>query len=289
MISVWLAAMRPRTWPASLVPVFVGLATATAAGGVHLLIGALTIVAALALQIATNLANDYFDAQSGVDRAVRLGPMRATQSGMLAPKVVRLAAFVALGVAAAAGVPLIVRGGIGVATIGVLSMLAALAYSAGPRPLASRGLGELLAFSFFGVVAVSGTFYLQTHAVTTTVLLAGAAVGCFAAAIMLVNNLRDIPTDAPAGKRTLAVRIGEEATRRLYGVLLMGAMALTILVAWSAGSVWPALALAIAPLVRGEAAHVEQRRGAELNLSLAGTARLELLFGALLALGLVLA
>ena len=289
MNSVWLAAMRPRTWPASLVPVVVGLAAAAEIGRLDPLLALLTIVSALALQIATNLANDFFDARSGVDGDARLGPKRATQSGLLSPGAVRCAAFAALGVAALAGIPLIVRGGIAIAAIGVVSMMAALAYSAGPRPLASLGLGELLAFAFFGVVAVAGTFYLQSGSVSATALLAGAAVGCFAAAIMLVNNLRDIPTDAPAGKRTLAVRIGDSATRRLYAALLTAALALSIAIAIAARSFAPVLVVAMVPLVRRESQLVQVRAGAELNASLAATARLELLFGSLLALALVLA
>jgi len=289
VISVWLAAMRPRTWPASLVPVAVGLAVAARDGPLDPLIGGLTIVSALALQIATNLANDYFDARSGVDHGVRLGPMRATQSGLLAPRAVARAAYAALAIAAAAGVPLIVRGGMPIAATGILSMIAALAYSGGPRPLASLGLGEALAFTFFGLVAVSGTVYLQTHELPTCAWLAGAAVGCYAAAIMLVNNLRDIPTDALAGKLTLAVRIGEAGARRIYGALLLAALVLAGGIAIETRSVGPLLAMAVAPLARREAVSIGRRSGAELNLSLAATAKLELAFGALLVLGLVLA
>jgi 1,4-dihydroxy-2-naphthoate octaprenyltransferase len=288
LIAVWLDAMRPRTWPASLVPVAVGLAAAAQVGRLDRTIAALTLLAALALQIATNLANDYFDARSGVDGGARLGPRRATQSGLLSPETVRRATYVALAVAALAGVPLILRGGVAIAAIGILSMLTALAYSAGPRPLASLGLGELLAFGFFGVVAVAGTFYLQSGVLSATVLCAGAAVGCFAAAIMLVNNLRDIPTDAPAGKLTLAVRIGEQASRRLYGLLLVAAVLSSLAVAVAARSLAPLLVAATLPMMRREAALVARRNGAELNTSLAATARLELVYGSLLTLGLVL-
>jgi 1,4-dihydroxy-2-naphthoate octaprenyltransferase len=288
-MSVWLAALRPRTFPASLVPVAVGLAVASHYGRLDLAIGALTVASALALQIATNLANDYFDAQSGVDHGERLGPARATQSGLLAAEAVRRAAYAALFVGAAAGVPLIVRGGLPIAATGILSMIAALAYSGGPYPLASLGLGEALAFLFFGVVAVGGTVYLQLHDLPLAALLAGASLGCHAAAIMLVNNLRDIPTDEAAGKRTLAVRIGAPEARRWYGLLLLASLVLACGVAIETRSVWPLLALGVAPLARSEAARVAERNGAELNASLAATARLELVFGALLALGLVLA
>jgi 1,4-dihydroxy-2-naphthoate octaprenyltransferase len=288
-MSVWLAALRPRTLTASLVPVAVGLAVAEHHGRLDLAIGALTLVSALALQIATNLANDYFDAQSGVDHAARLGPARATQSGLLAPQAVRRAAYTALFVGAVAGVPLIVRGGLPIAVTGLLSMIAALAYSGGPYPLASRGLGEALAFAFFGVVAVGGTVYLHLHELPLSALLAGAALGCHAAAIMLVNNIRDIPTDAPAGKRTLAVRLGDTEARRLYGLLLLASLVFVCGVAIETRSLGPLLALGVAALARREAALVRERRGADLNARLAATARLELVFGGLLALGLVIA
>jgi 1,4-dihydroxy-2-naphthoate octaprenyltransferase len=288
-MSVWLAAVRPRTFPASLVPVVVGLAVAQHYGRLDLAIGMLTLASALALQIATNLANDYFDAQSGVDRAERLGPRRATQSGLLPPETVRRAAYGALFVGAVAGVPLIVRGGMPIAATGVLSMIAALAYSGGPYPLASLGLGEALAFAFFGVVAVGGTVYLQLHELPLAALLAGAALGCHAAAIMLVNNLRDIPTDTTAGKRTLAVRLGDTEARRLYGLLLLASLVFVCGVAIETRSFGALLALGVTPLARRETERVGERRGADLNASLAATARLELVFGGLLALGLVIA
>ncbi len=288
-MSVWLAALRPRTFPASLVPVAVGLAVAEHYGRLDPAIGAFTLASALALQIATNLANDYFDAQSGVDHAERLGPVRATQSGLLAPGAVRRAAYAALFVGAAAGLPLIVRGGLPIAATGIVSMIVALAYSGGPYPLASLGLGEALAFAFFGVVAVGGTVYLQLHGLPLAALLAGAALGCHAAAIMLVNNLRDIPTDTSAGKRTLAVRLGDAEARRWYGLLLLASLVFVCGVAIETRSLGPLLALGVAPLARREAERVGERHGADLNASLAATARLELVFGGLLALGLVLA
>ena len=289
MTSVWLAAMRPRTWPASLVPVAVGLAVAGHYARLDLVIGGLTILSALALQIATNLANDCFDAASGVDQGVRLGPPRATQSGLLAPRSVACAAYSALAVAAAAGVPLILRGGLPIATTGILSMIAALAYSGGPLPLASLGLGEALALVFFGLVAVSGTVFLQIADVPISALLAGAALGCYAAAIMLVNNLRDIPTDAPAGKRTLAVRIGDRRARHVYRALLAASLVAVLALALVLRSIGPLLAMGVAPMARREAQHVFERHGTALNESLAATARLELVFGALIVLGLVLA
>jgi 1,4-dihydroxy-2-naphthoate octaprenyltransferase len=258
------------------------------AGHVDAFIAIATVVSALALQITTNLANDYWDHARGVDHGERLGPTRATQSGLLAPQAVRRAVYVSLTVAGLAGLPLVVRGGLPIVTVGIASMLGAVAYSAGPYPLASLGLGELLAFVFFGLVAVSGTAYLHVGFVPLAALLAGAAVGAFAAAIMSVNNLRDIPTDAPAGKRTLAVRIGDARARSLYVMLLGVGFASVVVLAVVLGSVRPMLILLAAPSALKEIRGVAVRRGAELNASLAGTARLELLFGALLSAGLVI-
>jgi len=279
--------MRPRTWPASLTPVAVGLAVAAAAGRIDAFVAIATGTSALSLQVATNLANDYWDAKRGVDSSERLGPVRATQSGLLAPDAVRRAMWIALAVALIAGLPLVYRGGMPIVVIGMASMIGAVAYSAGPYPLASLGLGELLAFLFFGLVAVSGTAYLHLLLVPPIALLAGTSIGFFAAAIMLVNNLRDIPTDGPAGKRTLAVRIGDANARRLYATLVAAAFFMTVLVAAKERRLGPLLVVVVAPLAAKEVRAVAVRRGAELNASLAGTARLELLFGALLAVGLV--
>jgi 1,4-dihydroxy-2-naphthoate octaprenyltransferase len=284
-VAVWLAASRPRTWPASLVPVAVGTAVA-GAGQVEAVVAALTLLAALAMQVAANLANDYADTESGIDAAGRLGPARVTQSGELTAAAVRRAAWCCLGVALAAGAPLVVRGGAAIVAIGVASLACALAYSAGPWPLASRGLGELLAFVFFGIVAVAGTTYLQIGTWPATAALAGAAVGSYAAAIMLVNNLRDIPTDGPAGKRTLAVRIGETWARRLYLALLAASFVWVVLVAVAEHEPAPVLAVGALPLAWRESRVLATRSGAALNASLAGTVRLELVFGLLLACGL---
>ncbi len=285
--SIWLAAARPRTLPAAVVPVVVGLAVAGRTHTLDVALAAATLLAALLIQIGTNLANDYYDFVAGADTAERLGPRRVTQAGLVEPSVVRSAAFVVLALSALVGVYLVAAGGWPIALIGALSLVAAVAYTGGPWPIASHGMGEVFVFLFFGVVAVNGTVFLQTGAPSRLALVASLPVGCLATAILVVNNLRDIPTDARAGKRTLAVRLGASATRIEY-VALLGVAFLAIPVLTPAAGTWPLIALGALPLAVREARALWRRSGPALNASLAATARLHLVFGVLLALGLVL-
>lgn len=244
------------------------------------------MAAALLIQIGTNLANDYYDFVSGADTHDRLGPVRVTQAGWISPHAVKAAAFTVLGLAAVLGLFLVWYGGWVIAVIGVLSLISAVAYTAGPYPLAYHGLGDPFVFVFFGLIAVNGTTYLQTGRLDSVSLLASIPVACLATAILVVNNLRDIPTDARSGKRTLAVRMGPAATRAEYMVLVAVAFIAPLLVASVAG--WPVLLVwLLLPLAVRETRALYNRSGGVLNQSLAGTARLHLLYGLLLAIGLV--
>ncbi len=283
--TTWLAAARPRTLSAALAPVLVGLAVAMREQPLHWPVAAATLCAALLIQIGTNLANDYYDFVNGADTADRLGPPRITQAGLAAPAAVRRAALAVLALAAAIGAYLVTIGGWPILTIGGLSLVCALAYTGGPWPLASHGLGEVFVFLFFGVLAVNGTVWLQTGRLSTLALLASLPVACLATAILVINNLRDIPTDARAGKRTVAVRIGASATRGEYLLLVAAAFFFPLLLSRLAGP-GVLLALAALPLALGEARALWRRTGAELNRSLAGTARLHMVFGVLLAIGI---
>lgn len=285
--GAWLLAIRPRTLTAGAVPVLVGLALAARAGALDKPVAVATILCALLLQIAANLANDYFDWKRGVDTEHRLGPLRVTQAGLLSPDAMRTALTAVLVTAVLLGAFLVYRGGWPIVAIGVSAVLGALAYSAGPYPLASHGFGELLVFVFFGLAAVCGTYWLQRHALECPVALAGLTCACPAVALIVVNNLRDIVTDRMVGKHTVAVRLGRAGTRVEYGVLVasafVGACILGVVV--TSGALLALLAL---PLAVSEVRGVLEREGAALNVSLAGTARLHAVFGALLALGLVL-
>ena len=285
--TAWWLAIRPRTLGASLVPVGVGLAIASRSGHFHLGVALATVLAALLLQIAANVANDYYDFAHGIDTAGRLGPTRVTQTGLLDPAAVKRGLWAVLGGAVLCGAFLVCAGGWPIALVGAVAAVAAVAYSAGPWPLAWYGFGEILAFVFFGPVAVCGTVLLQRSSVDLAALLTSMPIACLVTAIMLVNNLRDIPTDRSTGKRTRAVRVGARRTRLEYAALVALAFAGALLLALTVTS-WALLAFLTLPVAWVEIEAVWKRDGRHLNLSLVGTARLHALFGTLLAIGLLL-
>ncbi len=283
-------AARPRTLGASLVPVLVGSALAASLGRHAWSVTAVCALAALLLQVGANLANDALDHRAGVDDGDRLGPPRATQQGWLSYAQVAAAAAVTLALALLSGIWLVRIGGLPILVTGLVSIAAAVAYSAGPWPLSRHGLGELAAFVFFGLVAVGGSAYLQLDSLPAGVLIAAVPIGALVSCIMLVNNLRDIASDARAGKRTLAVRLGPERTRALFALALgvaavwPGVTALLLpqarlaVLAWIALPLMPALARRL-----GRA-----RSGPEFNRCLVDTARLHAVYGALYGLGIAL-
>ena len=284
--GAWWLAVRPRTLGASVFPVVVGIAFASRETHIDLVVAMMTAATALLLQVAANLANDYFDFAAGIDTERRLGPARAAASGLLAPQSVKRGAFAALAGALLLGIILVGHGGLPILSIGVAAAGCALAYSAGPAPLASHGLGEILAFVFFGVAAVAGSALLQGAAFAPSMIAVAIPVAALVTAVMVVNNLRDIPTDAETGKRTLAVRLGERGTRLLYTGLVGAAFAALPVLAYAITptALLPAILL---PLGLGEVRNLGKRHGAELNRSLGGTARLHALFAGTLALGLL--
>ncbi len=215
----WVAGARPRTLPAAVVPVAVGTACATGEGGFAWWRVAAALVVSLALQVGTNYANDYSDGVRGTD-AQRVGPVRLVASGLAAPATVKRAAFAAFGIAALAGLALAAVVGWELLVVGAAAIAAGWFYTGGRHPYGYYGFGELFVFVFFGLVATAGTTYVLIERLTALSLVAGAAVGALACALLVVNNLRDIPTDRAAGKRTLAVRIGDHATRQLYTFLV---------------------------------------------------------------------
>jgi 1,4-dihydroxy-2-naphthoate octaprenyltransferase len=288
-LRIWLLAARIPTLPAAVVPVLVGSATAWAVGAFKPGPFVAALLASMLIQIGTNLANDYFDFQKGADTPGRLGPVRVTQSGLVAPATVRLATVLTFGLAALIGVYLVSVGGLPILLIGLLSIVAGVVYTGGPWPLAYHGLGDAAVFVFFGLVAVVGTAYLHTGTLLPLAVVNAVPVAALVTAILVVNNLRDIDTDRLTGKHTLAVRLGRQATRLEYLLLLMVAYAVPLL-SWLAFGApryfWaPLLTLPVAiPLVR----LVFTAEGRPLNRALAGTGRLHLLFGIMLAAGIAL-
>jgi 1,4-dihydroxy-2-naphthoate octaprenyltransferase len=285
----WLLATRPKTLPAALSPVIVGAAAAAGDRAFSALPALAALAGALLLQIGVNLANDYFDFKGGIDQPDRKGPLRVTQAGLIPPGQVRLAMTLTLAAAALVGVYLVARGGTPILVIGIASIVSALAYSGGPWPLASHGVADLFVFVFFGPVAVCGTYFVQAGALTPAPAAASVGPGLLITAILVVNNLRDIETDARAGKRTLAVRLGPRGALGEYVLLLAGAfLAPPLLFAAGvrgAAILLPLLAAPLAvPLVRTLATRRED--GPAMNAALAGTARLTLVYCVLLAIGL---
>jgi 1,4-dihydroxy-2-naphthoate octaprenyltransferase len=291
----WLAGARPRTLPAALAPVFVGTAVAMWDGGAVWDRALLALAVALALQVGVNYANDYSDGVRGTD-AQRVGPVRLVGQGLAAPGAVKRAALLSFGVAALAGLALVVLSGLWwLLLVGAAAIVAAWTYTGGPRPYGYAGLGEVFVFVFFGLVAVCGTAVVQVGFISGLAVACGVGVGALSCAILVVNNLRDIPGDTTAGKNTLAVRLGDARTRRLYAALVGAALAVPAalgIVGSIAPQTWPAagilglgaLALAVQPLraVRLGAT------GPGLVPVLGATGRLLLGYGVLLSLGIAI-
>ncbi|MGH9124004.1 MAG: 1,4-dihydroxy-2-naphthoate polyprenyltransferase [Acidimicrobiales bacterium] len=282
----WVAGARPRTLPASVIPVAVGTAVASAEGSVIWWRAGAALVVSVAIQVGTNYANDYSDGKRGTD-AVRVGPVRLVASGLATPKAVKAAALVAFAIAGLAGLALAAAAGWWLAAVGAACLAAGWLYTGGPRPYGYAGFGELFVFVFFGLVATTGSAYVQLERVTGLALLAGVPVGLLAVALLVVNNLRDIPGDTTAHKNTLAVRIGAPATRALYVGALVVAFVAGCLIALSRP--WALLALVAVPLAVPPARRVlAKEAGRGLIEVLVATGRLQLVFGLVLAVGIAL-
>src|SRR5580765_8304626 len=226
-MRIWLMAARPRTLPAAIAPVLVGTAAAIEKAGELPRVGAFiaALIGSIFIQIGTNLANDYSDAKRGADTVDRLGPVRVTSAGLVAPQRVLVATWVAFGIAVAAGIYLATVAGWLIIAVGVASIAAGVLYTGGPRPYGYAGLGEFFVFLFFGLVAVNGSYYVQLEELDVLPLGLSISIGFLATAIIVVNNVRDVETDRRAGKNTLVVRIGRAGAVNLYRLLVLGAFA----------------------------------------------------------------
>jgi len=289
-VRIWLIAARLRTLPAAVAPVLVGTALAATDHHLRVLAFLAALVGALFIQVGTNLSNDYSDARRGADTEDRLGPVRVTAGGLVPPRQVLIATYVSFGVAVLAGIYLVAIAGWQLLLVGGASILAGVLYTGGPRPYGYEGLGEVFVFLFFGLVAVTGSYFVQVKHLPWEAFALAVPVGLLAAGILVVNNVRDLETDRRAGKRTLAVKLGRPRTRTMFSAFVYGAYLLTPLT-WIFGPYdawlllpWLSLPLA-AGVVRAVRNHVD---GPTLNQTLANTGRLQLVFCLLLGAGLLL-
>jgi len=288
-VHIWVMAARVRTLPAAVAPVLVGTSLALGADRFRPLAFVAALLGAVFIQVGTNLSNDYSDARRGADTEDRLGPVRVTAGGLVPPGRVLFATYVTFGLAVLCGIYLVTVAGWELIAVGAVSILAGVLYTGGPKPYGYEGLGELFVFLFFGIVAVSGSYFVQTGELAWQAYACAVPVGLLASAILVVNNVRDLETDRRAGKRTLAVRLGRARTRTLYTAMVMGAFALVPL-SWLLGSMsgwlllaWLAIPLAI-PLLKIVRTRVD---GPSLNGALAKTGALQLLFCVLFSAGIL--
>ncbi len=290
VVRIWLMAARPKTLPVGLAPVLVGTALAAQADVFEPLRFAAALLGALLIQVGANLSNDYSDARRGADTEDRLGPVRVTAGGLVPPRQVLVATYVTFGLAILTGIYLVAVAGWELLLVGGISIVAGVLYTGGPRPYGYEGLGELFVFLFFGIVAVAGSYFVQTETLVWEAFALAVPVGLLAAAVLVVNNVRDVDTDRRAGKRTLAVRLGRERTRVLFAAMVYGAYLLTP-ITWVFGplSPWVLLPIVSLPLAAPVVRTVRTRTdGPSLNEALAGTGRLELVFCVLLCAGILL-
>jgi 1,4-dihydroxy-2-naphthoate octaprenyltransferase len=290
-LSVWIMAARPKTLPACVAPVLIGTAIAFEEGHFHASSAACALLGALFIQIGTNFANDYFDFKKGADTETRVGPTRATQAGLVSPWVMLLATIIAFGIACVPGYYLILRGGLPILFIGVISVICGVLYTGGPYPLGYLGLGDVFVLIFFGPVAVGGTYYVQSLQINSIVIIAGLAPGLLSTAILTVNNLRDIDEDRRSKKRTLAVRFGRTFARMEYLVaLLLACVGVPGYICFITQMHVPILissltVLGSLPLLR---IVFFSSVGSELNSVLAGTGKLLFVFSVLFSIGWLL-
>jgi 1,4-dihydroxy-2-naphthoate octaprenyltransferase len=289
-LRLWLVAARPRTLPAAVAPVLVGTSLAVGEDTFRPLAFVCALLGSVFIQIGTNLSNDYSDARRGADTEDRLGPVRVTAGGLMPPRQVLIGTYVAFGLAVVAGVYLIAIAGWQLLLVGAASILAGVLYTGGPRPYGYEGLGELFVFLFFGVVAVVGSYFVHTEHLRWEAFALSVPVGLLAAAILLVNNIRDADTDRRAGKKTLAVRLGRERARGLFVASIAGAYVTVPLMAVFGRRISPLVLLALLslplalPLIRTVRARTD---GPSLNEALARTGMLLGAFSLLLSIGLL--
>ena len=289
-LKIWFLASRPKTLWAGIAPVIIGSALAFGDGKFHLMSAFAALVASLLIQIATNFSNDYYDFIHGADTKERIGPTRITQSGLVKPRIVKIAFILTFFLAFIIGLYLIWRGGWPILTIGILSIILGILYTGGPYPLGYHGLGDIVVLIFFGPVAVGGTYYVQALEITPVVLIAGLSPGLLSMALLTVNNLRDIHTDRKAGKRTMAVRFGEFFTRMEYLISITFACLIPAILFLIKADHPYALATTFVfiPAIPSIYSIFMKQIGPDLNHILANTGKLLLLYSVVFSIGWIL-
>ncbi|MFP4529637.1 MAG: 1,4-dihydroxy-2-naphthoate polyprenyltransferase [Candidatus Kapaibacterium sp.] len=287
-INAFLEATRPKTLPASLIPVLMGGSIAYWEGVIYPGLLIITLICAVLIQIITNYINEIYDFKRGADTPERLGPRRMVASGVISPREMTIAVIILIAITFGLGMILVAHAGVGILAVGVLSLLFAWAYTGGPYPLAYNGLGDIFVLIFFGLVATAGTYYVQTTHLSEIAVISGFAPGFLSMNILGVNNLRDIETDPSAGKYTLSVRLGVQLAQTLYVILTVMTYAIPFIVGHLTQSLWHLL-----PLLSGFFAiplvlKIYKKKGKELNEVLAGTGKLLMLYGLLHVAGFVL-
>ena len=284
----WLLAARPKSLPAAIAPIILGCALAYHNGSFNIFICVMTLLAAVLIQIGANFANDVFDFEKGSDREDRLGPIRATQSGLISAEKMKKAMWLIFALAICVGFYLAFIGGWPIVIIGLASIAGGIAYTGGPYPLGYHGLGDVFVFIFFGLIAVPGTYYLQSGIVNELSLYMGVAMGMLSTAILVVNNLRDTDTDALSGKKTLAVMYGKTFSKIQYSMLILIPFLLPLYVWWNVENELSLLLTIFAlPIAFHLIKQVLMLTGKDLNLVLARTARFLFIFTLLLSAGLI--
>ncbi len=288
--KIWAAAARPRTLPAAVAPVLVGSGLAWRDGHFDGRAAGLCLGFGLLVQIGTNFANDYYDFIKGADTAARVGPRRAVAAGLISPGTMRAAMWGTLAAAFLCGLSLIAWGGPGLIAIGVVSILCGVAYTGGPWPLGYHGLGDVFVFIFFGLVAVCTTYFVQAGRVSLDAILVAVPIGLLTANILVVNNYRDMETDAAAGKRTLVVRFGRGFARGQFtGSLLIALIAVPVILALRDHHAWRLLPLALLPMAGRHRGRLRTQTEPSQQIALLGdTGKLLALYALLLTAGLVL-
>ncbi len=286
-LKIWILASRPKTLGAAVAPVFIGTSLAFFDGSADFFAAATALIGAVMIQIGTNFSNDYFDYLKGADTEERKGPVRATQSGLVKPSLMKRAFIIAFGLAAISGIYLVYAGGVPILVLGILSIACGILYTGGPYPLGYHGLGDIFVFLFFGCAAVCGTYYVQTREINMVVAAASAAPGLYSMGILAVNNLRDTETDSRTGKRTLAVILGKRFVRIEYLICVVLPPLIPVLLSLNTGKHPFALvsSLSLFPAVPLIKTVFHESTGEELNSLLGSTGKLLLVYSILFSVG----